>query len=242
LEALRSGLVQSVLVAEGRRHAGVLHDIVGLAAHQNIPLRRVSLSEVERLAPGQNTQGVTARIQRPSIYTLPELLGLAASGAAHPFLLALDQIQDPQNLGSLLRTAAAAGVQGVVVPERGSAPLSGVVAKVSAGAMSQVPLATVVNFARTLEEMRRADIWVVGLDADAGQTLYEVDLTAPVALVVGSEGEGLRRLTRERCDILARLPMPGRMESLNAAVAGAISMYEVVRQRTGVSGGEQRQS
>jgi 23S rRNA (guanosine2251-2'-O)-methyltransferase len=231
LEALRAGSVQSILMAGGRRRAGVLEEIERLAAQHNVPLRYASTAEVERVAPGQNIQGVAAVVSRPATVRLPELLGLVAGGPDRPFLLVLDHIQDPQNFGSLLRTAYAAGVHGVVVPERGSAPRSGVVAKVSAGAMSHVPVVDVVNLVRAIEEMHTAGIWLVGLDGNAREVLYTVDLTMPVALVLGSEGGGLRRLTREHCDVLARLPMPGPMESLNAAVAGAIAMYEVVRQR-----------
>lgn len=240
VEALRTGSVQSIIMAEGRKHAAVLEEIARLAAQHNVPLRRVPPAEVERVAPGQNTQGVAARIRRSAAYDLPDLLARVTSQATNPFLLVLDHIQDPQNFGSLLRTAYAAEVQGVVVPERGSAPRSGVVAKVSAGAMSHVPIVDVVNLVRALEEMRSAGIWIVGLDGGAREVLYSVDLTVPVALALGSEGGGLRRLTREHCDVIARLPMPGAMESLNAAVAGAIAMYEVVRQRTGGSSRESR--
>jgi 23S rRNA (guanosine2251-2'-O)-methyltransferase len=223
------------MMAKGRRPAPILEEITRLAAQQRIPVHYVPPGDVEEVAPDQNTQGVAARICRPISPNLSEMLEEVSSGEPASYLLILDHIQDPQNFGSLLRTACAAGVQGVIVPERGSAPRSGVVAKVSAGAMSHLPVVDVVNLVRAIEEMQKAGIWIVGLDGKASVVLYGIDLTTPVALVVGSEGRGLRRLTRDHCDIVARLPMPGPIESLNAAVAGAVAMYEVVRQRTGAA-------
>jgi 23S rRNA (guanosine2251-2'-O)-methyltransferase len=203
-----------------------------LAEQQGLSIRDVSPRELEQLVPGHHTQGVAAQIERHQVSSLEELLTGAASSGQPSFLLFLDQIQDPQNLGSLLRTAEAAGVQGVILPDRGSAPISGVVAKASAGALSHLPVVEVVNLARAIRQVREAGLWVVGLEDSASQPLFNVDLTVPLALVVGSEGSGLRRLTRELCDLRVSLPMLGTIESLNAAVAGSIAMYEVVRQRT----------
>ncbi|MBV9280855.1 MAG: 23S rRNA (guanosine(2251)-2'-O)-methyltransferase RlmB [Chloroflexi bacterium] len=231
LEALRAGTVHSILLATGRSPSPILADIRQLARQRGIPLREVEPGEIERLAPGQNTQGVAAQVLQRRRHEVGELLQGPDPGERPPFLLALDQVQDPHNVGALLRTASAAGVQGVIVPERRSAPLSGAVAKVSAGAVSHLPVAEVTNLARALDEVRHAGIWVVGLDGTAEATIFSLDLTIPLLLVIGGEGEGLRRLTRERCDFLARLPMLGPMESLNASVAGSIAMYEAVRQR-----------
>jgi 23S rRNA (guanosine2251-2'-O)-methyltransferase len=173
-----------------------------------------------------------AEVVERRLTDVEELLRTVAQADRQPFLLALDQVQDPYNLGSLLRTAHAAGAQGVIVPERRSAPVSGVVAKASAGAVSHLPILEVTNLARTLEALKKGGIWIVGLDGSAQEPIYGVDLTVPVALVVGGEGAGLRRLTREHCDLLLYIPMFGKVASLNAAVAGAIGMYELVRQRT----------
>jgi 23S rRNA (guanosine2251-2'-O)-methyltransferase len=210
----------------------VLSEIRKLAEQQGLSIRDVSPRELERLVPGHHTQGVAAQIERRHANSLEELLTGAASSGHASFLLFLDQIQDPQNLGSLLRTAEAAGVQGVILPDRGSAPISGVVAKASAGALSHLPVVEVVNLARAIRQVREAGLWVVGLEGSASQPLFTADLSVPLALVVGSEGSGLRRLTRDLCDLLVCLPMLGVIENLNAAVAGSIAMYEVVRQRT----------
>lgn len=229
-EALRAGGVQEVLLAEGRKASHVLDEIRGLARGLDVPVREVSPSEIGRLAPGQNTQGVAASVRERRLDGVADLLAALPRDAA-PFLLAIDQVQDPHNLGALLRTGAAAGIHGAVLPTRRSAHITGIVAKTSAGAVSRVNVCTVTNLSRTLETLKKAGIWTVGLHTDATETIYDIDLTGPTCLVVGAEGEGLRRLTRAQCDLLAYIPMPGDIESLNASVAGSIAMYEVVRQR-----------
>jgi 23S rRNA (guanosine2251-2'-O)-methyltransferase len=164
---------------------------------------------------------------------MAELLALPRQDHTDAFILVLDQVQDPHNFGALLRTAEAAGVQAAIVPDRRSAPLSGTVAKTSAGALSHLPILEVKNLVRALDDLRQAGIWVIGLDAAAHVSLFETDLAVPLALVIGGEGEGLRRLTREHCDLLLKLPMRGAIESLNASVAGSIALFEGVRQREG---------
>jgi 23S rRNA (guanosine2251-2'-O)-methyltransferase len=211
----------------------VIEEIVREAERRKIVLRMVENREITRLAPEQNTQGVVAEIHPLETVALADLLRRAPIAGGAPLLLVLDQIQDPHNLGAILRTADAVRVDGVVLPRRRSAPLSGVVAKTSAGAIYFLPLADVPNLARALDEIRRTGIWIVGLDERAEKTPFGVDLTVPLALVVGSEGSGLRRLTRERCDILVRLPMAGHVGSLNASVAAGIALFETMRQRAG---------
>jgi 23S rRNA (guanosine2251-2'-O)-methyltransferase len=229
LEALRVGRVESVLVASGRQPAPVLRQIQQLARESRVPYREVSPQELNGLVPGENLQGVIARVSTPQTVSLADLL--QPRDEMVPLLLLLDQIQDPHNLGALLRSAAAAGATGVIVTDRRSAPLSGTVAKTSAGALHHLRIAEVTNLARAMDELRAHGIWITGLDGAAPHLLYDVDLAGPAAIVVGAEGSGLRRLTRERCDFLARLPMPGPVESLNASVAGSIALYEAVRQR-----------
>ena len=231
LEALRAGTVQRVLLAEGRSRSAVVEELLQEAARQAVPVRSVNPRELARHAPAQNTQGVVAAVRRPPTIPLAELLAVASSEEHVPLLLVLDQIQDPQNLGAILRTADAARVDGVVLPQRRSAPLSGVAAKTSAGAIHHLPIAEVSNLARALQEVRDRGIWTVGLDESADLTAYDVDLSVPLAVVVGSEGTGLRRLTRDHCDLIVSLPMAGRVASLNASVAAGIALYEVVRQR-----------
>jgi 23S rRNA (guanosine2251-2'-O)-methyltransferase len=227
-EALRAGGVRRVLLATGRKPAPILRDIERLARERGVPVEEVPPARLQALAPGQSAQGVAAEVVERRASELSDLL---SNGRVAPFLLVLDQIQDPHNVGALLRTADASGVHGVILPDRRSAPISGVVAKTSAGAISHLPLLEVGNLARTLDQLRSQSIWVAGLDASGSQLLYDVDLTVPLALVVGGEGTGMRRLTRDRCDLVLKLPMLGSIESLNASVAGAIAMYEVVRQR-----------
>lgn len=227
LEALRAGSAESVIVAEGRERSETLDAIREAAARSRIPYREAPADELSRLVPGENLQGVVARVSVPKTVPLDGLLRAEPA----PLLLILDQVQDPHNLGALLRSASAAGATGVVLPERRSAPLTGVVAKTSAGAVYHLRVAEVPNLARAMETLRRKGIWITGLDGEAPTLLYDIDLAVPSAIVVGGEATGLRRLTREHCDYLARLPMPGPAESLNASVAGSVALYEAVRQR-----------
>jgi 23S rRNA (guanosine2251-2'-O)-methyltransferase len=231
LEALRTGHARSVLVVASTRRSPLLETIERAAAKANVPIRHGQAADLERVVPDAVTQGVAARAVIRSTGSATDLLDAVGSGQA-PFILALDQVQDPHNLGALIRSAVAAGVDGLLFPAHRSAPLSGTVAKVSAGTVFSLPIAQVTNLAQALADLKGAGLWAVGLEMEARDTLYDVDLTVPLCLVVGSEGEGLRRLTRERCDLLARLPMPGPAESLNASVAGGIALFEVVRQRT----------
>lgn len=228
LEALRAGSVEVVLLARGRQPSSVLGSIVQTARDAGVPVRDVDSQELSRQFPGENVQGVAARVAEPRTMSL-EVLLREQSGV--PLLLVLDQMQDPHNVGALLRSASAAGATGVVLTERRSSSLTATVAKTSAGAIHHLRIAEVTNLARALDVIRDAGIWITGLDGEAGMLLYDVDLTIPSALVVGGEGAGLRRLTRERCDFLARLPMTGPTESLNASVAGSIALYEATRQR-----------
>ena len=225
LEALRAGRVTAVAIS-ARRTAG-LSELVRLAERRQVRLRRVERAELDRLAAGGLHQGVVATADPLDACTVADLV---AAGNP-PLLVVLDGIEDPRNLGAIARAAEAAGAAGLIVQKRRTAPVSSVALKASAGALAHLPVAPVVNVARALEELRAAGVWTVGLDAGAGRTLFEVDLCLPVALVVGAEGRGLRRLVRERCDWTAALPMRGRVGSLNAAVAAGVALFEAVRQR-----------
>ena len=198
-----------------------------LAAEAGTPVTRVPSEVLDRATGGAVHQGVVAEVAAPAALTLTELV----EGANDPaLLLVLDGIEDPQNLGAILRSAEAAAVDGVIRQTRRAAPL-GRVAKTSAGALTHVRLASVVNIARAVTELEKAGIWTVGLEAD-GDDLYDgVDLTLPTALVLGSEGRGLRRLVRERCDRVVSIPLLGHVNSLNVAVAAGIALFEAVRQR-----------
>lgn len=231
LEALRAGRASSVLMAPVRKPAPVLAEIQAQAQRQRVPIREVETSELEAMAQGATVQGVAALVSIVRLESVDSLIESISQTLDQSFILVLDQVQDPHNFGALLRSAEAVGIQAVVVPERRSAPLGGTVAKTSAGALSLLPILEVTNLATTLDVLKRSGIWLVGLDASAGAELFQVDLAIPIALVIGGEGEGLRRLTKEKCDLLVRLPMRGVIESLNASVAGSIAMFECVRQR-----------
>ena len=226
LEALRAGRLRELRVAENT--GGRIRDVLARAEERGVRVRRVPLETLDHDAAGGVHQGVVAVVDEGSHFTVGELVRGARSV---PLLLVLDGIQDPQNLGAILRTADAAGSDGVIVQSRRSAALGGAAAKASAGAIAHVRIAEVVNIARALEELKELNVWTVGLAGDAEQRYDAVDFTLPTAIVLGAEGEGLRRLVRERCDMLASIPLYGHVDSLNVSVAGGITLFEALRQR-----------
>src|SRR5712692_1502085 len=225
-EALRAKRVTAIRLSP--RADDRLTAIVRMAEEQGIPVRRAKGDELDRFAKGGVHQGVVADLEESASLSVEDLV-IGASEA--PLILVLDQIEDPHNVGAILRTADAAGCDGVVRQSRHAARLDGAVAKVSAGAVAHVKIAEVVNIARALEDLKQAGVWTVGLAGDAPKPYDELDLTLPTALVVGAEGTGLRRLVRERCDWLASIPMTGHVQSLNVSVAAGIALFEAVRQR-----------
>ncbi len=232
-EALRAGRrrVFKLILAEGlQTQGGIVGQIASLARNSGVPLIHSHRRELNRVAP--NHQGVVAEAGPYPYVDLEDILTFVARSNTTPLLLLLDLLQDPQNLGSLLRTAEAVGVHGVVIPQRRAVGVTPAVVSASAGAVEHLRVAQVTNLARTIDELKRRDFWVVGFEATAEAQLYDqADLRAPLAVIVGSEGSGLRRLVREKCDFLLRLPMHGRVASLNAAVAGSVALYEIERQR-----------
>jgi 23S rRNA (guanosine2251-2'-O)-methyltransferase len=227
-EALGAGRVREIRVA-GRSDAR-LRELVEVAAAAGVRVRTVPREALDADAEGGIHQGVVAEVKPLPPATLEEL-ARARGGADPPLLVVLDGVEDPQNVGAIIRTVDAAGGRGVVRQTRRAAPLTGAAAKASAGAVHHVPVADVVNIARALEELKQLGVWTVGLDADAETPYYDLDLAVPIALVVGAEGHGLRRLVRERCDLVASIPMAGRVSSLNVSAATAIVLFEAVRQR-----------
>jgi 23S rRNA (guanosine2251-2'-O)-methyltransferase len=227
LEALRAGRVKELRVSE--RAGGRVLEAIASADRERIPVRRVAPGELDRLTHGGVHQGIAAELLPIDRYDVRDLVR-----GAHdtPLIVVLDGIEDPHNVGAILRTADAAGADGVIRQSRRAAPLDGIAAKASAGAVSYVRIADVVNIARALEELKEAGVWTVGLAGDSGKRLDQVDLTVPTALVLGAEGSGLRRLVRDRCDWLASIPMKGHVQSLNVSVAAGIALFEVVRQRS----------
>ena len=228
LEALRAGRVKELRVRDGA--GGRIGEVLTAAGKRGIRVRRVRPDALDRDSQHGVHQGVVAVVEDVAEYSVEDLVR-AADGP--PLLVVLDGIEDPHNLGAILRTADAAGVHGVVIQSRRSAALGGAASKASAGAVSHVRIAEVVNIARALEELKEAGVWTVGL-AGAEATPYDaIDFTVPTAVVLGAEGTGLRRLVRERCDFLASIPMLGHVESLNVSVAAGVTLYEAVRQRRG---------
>lgn len=230
LEALRAGRVRELRV--GGREDGRMQEVLALAGERGVRVRRVPADGLDRDARGGVHQGVVAVVDATRDYSVDELIR-AAKGP--PLLVVLDGVEDPHNLGAILRTADAAGVDGVILQSRRSAALGGVASKVSAGAVAHVRIATVVNIARTLDELKEAGVWTVGLAGDAPTPYDQVDFRLPTAVVLGAEGAGLRRLVRERCDLLAAIPMRGHVASLNVSVAAGVTLFEAVRQRRGRS-------
>ncbi len=234
VEALRAGdEVERLYLAEGVRPAGAVEEILRRARAAHVPVQFLDRRALDRLADGATHQGIVAEVGAYRYAELDELLVRANELGERPFLLLLDSLQDPQNLGALIRTAEAVGVHGVVVPRHRAVGVTPAVVKASAGAVEHLPVARVTNLARAVEDLKGQGLWIVGLDA-SGEKLYdEVDYSVPVALVVGAEGPGLGRLVAERCDYRVRLPMRGQVASLNAAVAGSIVLYHAWRRRVG---------
>jgi 23S rRNA (guanosine2251-2'-O)-methyltransferase len=234
IEALRSGRpVDRVLVATGGSAGGTLAGLLALARDHGVPVETVPRSLIDAEAATGAHQGVLAVVAPIEPISLDELLAIPLRSSEPPFLLALDGVEDPRNLGALARSADAAGCHGMIVPRHRSAPLSAVAVKASAGALEHLPVAEVANLTRALDRLRESGVWCVGLDGEADTGLFDLDLvTEPVCVVVGSEGAGLHRLVREACDVAVRIPMTGHVESLNASVAGALALFEVRRRRS----------
>ena len=217
-----------------------LAELAEAARQAGIRIRQVSTAELDQAAQGTNHQGALAWVRSPAARSERDLDAVLDGITGPPLLLLLDSVQDPHNLGACLRTADAAGAHAVIAPKDRSAGLTPVVSKVASGAAETVPFVQVTNLARTMEQLKERGIWLIGTAGEAESELYDRDLTGPLGLVMGGEGEGLRRLTRERCDTLVHLPMLGQVESLNVSVAAGICLYEVLRQRRSSESGTVR--
>ncbi|SFR09442.1 23S rRNA (guanosine(2251)-2'-O)-methyltransferase RlmB [Desulfoscipio geothermicus] len=229
-EALRAGRpVNKIFIARGAKSAATA-EIIGLARQRQVPVQNVDKPFLDRLAPGAVHQGVIAQVAPYQYADLDDIL--AGVGDTAPLLVVLDEVTDPHNLGAVIRSADAAGAHGVVIPRRRAAAVTPAVVKASAGAVEYLPVARVGNLARTIDQLKERGIWVVGADAAARQVIWEAPLDGPLAIVVGGEDKGLGRLVREKCDLLVKLPMAGRVNSLNASVAAALVLFEAVRQRS----------
>jgi 23S rRNA (guanosine2251-2'-O)-methyltransferase len=231
-EALRAGgrPLRRILVAR-REQAPELAEILRLAGARRIPVEHRSPEELERHGQGIRAQGILAEVA-PFRYREPEeLVSAALRQSEAAFLLVLDGIQDPQNLGAILRTAEVSGIHGVCLPKDRAAAVTAAVVRASAGAAEHLPIAQVTNVAAFLSWLATQGLWIVGADQQGERVLYELDLTVPLALVIGGEGRGLRPLVKRRCDLMARIPQRGQVGSLNASAAAAVCLFEVIRQR-----------
>lgn len=229
-EAVKSGReIDKIIVKKGEIEGSLL-PIIKKARSAGIPIIEADKHKLDALADGGNHQGVVAFCALHEYVSVDEILKNAESKGRPPFLIILDKITDPHNFGSILRTANCAGADGVIIPKRGSVGLNETVAKTSAGAVEYLPVAKVTNIAQTIEKLKKEGLWIVGAEA-GGSVMYETDLTGAIALVIGSEGEGISHLVKEKCDFLCEIPMYGNVNSLNASVAAAVMMYEIVRRR-----------
>jgi 23S rRNA (guanosine2251-2'-O)-methyltransferase len=222
--------VYKLLVAEGVQERGHLSDAIRLAQQRSIPIQRVKREMLDRMTDSH--QGLVAEVDEYPYVEIDDMLDLAKQRDEPPLILLLDVIQNPQNLGTLLRTAEAVGAHGVIIPQRRGVEVTQAVVNASSGASEHVLIARVVNLVAALTELKEREIWITGLDnLPEARPLDQADLRGAIGLVVGNEGEGMRRLVRESCDFLVKLPMRGQVDSLNAAVAGSIVLYEILRQR-----------
>ena len=230
LEAFRSGkCVDKLFILDGCQD-GPVRTIAREARKTDTIINYVSKERLDQLSETRAHQGVIAQVAAYEYSTVEEILARAEEKGEPPFLILLDNVEDPHNLGAIIRTANLAGAHGVIIPKRRAVGLTSTVAKTSAGAINYTPVAKVTNIVRTMEELKEKGIWFVCADM-GGETMYDLDLTGPMGLVIGNEGEGVSRLVREACDFTASIPMKGDIDSLNASVAAGVLAYEIVRQR-----------
>ncbi|MBS4029402.1 MAG: 23S rRNA (guanosine(2251)-2'-O)-methyltransferase RlmB [Ignavibacteriales bacterium] len=222
--------IEKIFVQFGIK-SNALEQIKFLAKQQGILCAEVSQQRLKELSEGKETQGVVALVSARVFVEVDDLLNVAKEKGEKPFLLILDEIEDPQNLGAIIRTAECCGVHGIIIPKHHSASLSSAVAKSSAGAIEYMNVAKVTNIVSTIEELKTHGLWIIGTSDDATTGYTDYDYTAPVAIVIGNEGKGIRKLVKERCDVLVKIPMRGKISSLNASVAAGVLLYEVVRKR-----------
>lgn len=230
LEAINTDRdINKIWIGEGSQK-GAMQPIIKAAKEKKIIVQFVPKKKLDEMVQG-NHQGVIAQVAAYKYYELDELFKRAEERNEEPFFLILDEIEDPHNLGSIMRTADASGVHGIIIPKRRSVGLTPTVAKTSTGAIEHIPVVRVTNIARTIDELKEKGVWIAGTDAKGTMDFREIDGTMPLALIIGSEGKGIGRLHKEKCDFLLRLPMRGHVTSLNASVAAALLMYEIYRKR-----------
>lgn len=240
-EAVQAGRRRVSEFLFDQRHAGPrLEQLKSVAGKRNIPIKKVPAGQLALLTASDHHQGVAARVGPYPYSGLDEILSLSGKSGKPAFLVLLDGIVDPRNLGAIVRTALCAGVDGVVIPKDRSAAATADVSRVSAGALEHIRLARVTNLVRTVESLKQRGLWIVGLSGGGKEDLFSLDLAMPLAVVIGGEQKGLRPLIARHCDFVAAIPMAGPLDSLNASAAAAVALYEVRRQRAGSGGPEKR--
>lgn len=231
LELLESGRdINKIYVSEGERH-GSINKIIAIAKERKIVINEIGKTKLNQMAQTENNQGVIAIVPPFDYCDIDDILQVAKQRNEKPFILILEGIEDPHNLGSIIRTAETAGVHGVIIPKRRAATVNSTVAKVSAGAVEYMKIARVNNINETINYLKENDIWICGTDINTDKYYYNEDFTCGIGIVIGSEGFGMSRLVKEDCDFLVKIPMKGKITSLNASVSAGIIMYEVVKQR-----------
>lgn len=223
-------LIYRIFIQEGKKGEKI-EELIRLAEKNNITIQKLNRQEIDKIYPLKNHQGVVAEAEPYAYSSLEEVLEYALFKGEEPFLLLLDGIEDPQNMGAIVRTALCAGVHGVVIPKHHAVEVTDAVVRASAGAVEYMRIVKATNLVQVIKYLKEHGFWIIGTDAGAKQDYFDFKYPSPVALVVGSEGEGMRRLVKENCDILVRIPMQGDINSLNASVAAALVIYEAVRQR-----------
>lgn len=231
LEALRGKrTINKILIAKGNKE-GSIKQIIAMAKEKHIVLQEVEKQKLDKMSDTKAHQGVIAYVSPIDYVDVEDILEEAKRKNEQPFIIILDELEDPHNFGAILRTANAVGVHGVIIPKRRAVPISTVVSKASAGAIEYVKVARVSNIANTIDYLKENNIWVYGIEASGKSKFYETDLKGAIAIVIGSEGAGIGKLITSKCDFLLNIPMKGEITSLNASVAGAVVMYEVLKQR-----------
>ncbi len=231
MEALKANrTINKLFIAKGEKE-GSIRQIIAMARQKGIITTEVDKSILDGMSTTRSHQGVIAYVAVKDYVEVDDILAAAQEKGEPPFIIILDEISDPHNFGAILRTANAVGAHGVIIPKRRAIGLTSTVSKASAGAVEYVPVSRVTNISQTIEYLKKNNVWVVGTDSTGEKAFYESDLKGPMALVVGSEGEGMGKLVREKCDFVVNIPMKGEISSLNASVAAAIVMYEILKQR-----------
>ncbi|SDZ25440.1 23S rRNA (guanosine2251-2'-O)-methyltransferase [Proteiniborus ethanoligenes] len=232
IEAIRGGReIDKILIAKGSEQ-GSINKIIGMAKDKKIVIQYVEKAKLDSMSETKAHQGVIALVTPYSYVEVDDIIKAAEDKNEDPFIIILDEIEDPHNLGAIIRTAECGGAHGVIIPKRRAVGLTPVVIKSSAGAVEHMNIAKVSNIASTIEELKKRGIWIYGADMEGKHDYFQKDLTGPIAIVIGSEGKGIGRLIKEKCDFLVKIPMKGKVSSLNASVAASVMMYEVLRQRS----------